>query len=129
MYNYVIMILQSVVITPDPSLTSVGAGLQQKSKLPDISSSQAAANWLKSAQTETTGGGAPSSAVQKAAVSIVSCADPESSARGGPTLTMFFSSDNEGERIQIPLKVGHHRPASKMPFKWCFAGGPMMVQH
>ena len=71
MYNYVIMILQSVVITPDPSLTSVGAGLQPKSKLPDISSSQAAANWLKSAQTETTGGGAPSSAVQKAAVSIV----------------------------------------------------------
>ena len=103
MYNYVIMILQSVVITPDPSLTSVGAGLQPKSKLPDISSSQAAANWLKSAQTETTGGGAPSSAVQKAAVSTVSCADPESFARGGPTLTTFFSSDNEGERIQIPL--------------------------
>ena len=30
-----------------------------------------------------------------------------------------FFSDNEGERIQIPLKEGHHRPASETPFK-CF---------
>ena len=55
-------------------------------------------------------------------------ADPESFARGGPTLTGFFS-DNDGERIQIPLKVGHHRPACETPFKWRFAGGPMMPQH
>ena len=52
----------------------------------------------------------------------------------GPTLTSFyfhFFSENEGERIQIlvPLKVGHHRPASETPFKWRFAGGPMMAQH
>ena len=46
---------------------------------------------------------------------------------GGSTLTRFFFSDNEGERIQIPLKVGHH--PSKTPFKWHFAGGPMMAQH
>ena len=23
--------------------------------------------------------------------------------------------------------LGHHRPASETPFKWCFAGGPMMA--
>ena len=28
-----------------------------------------------------------------------------------------------GERIQISLKAGHHRPASGTPFKWPFAGG------
>ena len=49
-------------------------------------------------------------------------------ARGDLTLTMFFS-DNEGERIQIPLKLGHHRLASEMPFKWRFTDGPMMAQH
>ena len=48
----------------------------------------------------------------------------------------LFFSDNEGERIQIPLKVGHHRPSgetpwpsSETPFKWRFTGGPMMAQH
>ena len=69
---FIVFSLQSVVVTPDPSLTKVGAGLEPKSKLPGISSSEAAANWLKSAQTETAGGGASSSAVQKAAVSTVS---------------------------------------------------------
>ena len=52
--------------------------------------------------------------------------------RGGPTLTTFFVwffSDNEGGRIYIPLKVGHHRLASETPFKWRFAGGPMMARH
>ena len=29
--------------------------------------------------------------------------------------------------IQIPLQIGHHRSASKTPFKWRFAGVPMMV--
>ena len=28
-----------------------------------------------------------------------------------------------GERIQIPLKAGHNWPATKTPFKLCFAGG------
>ena len=23
--------------------------------------------------------------------------------------------------------LGHHQPASEAPFKWCFAGGPMMA--
>ena len=47
--------------------------------------------------------------------------------RGSNSDNIF--SDNEGERIQIPLKVGHHRPASETPFKWRFTGGPMMAQH
>ena len=34
-----------------------------------------------------------------------------------------------GERIQIPPIAGHHRPASETPFKWCFAGMPIMAQH
>ena len=33
------------------------------------------------------------------------CADPESFFRVGPTLTTFFP--------KIPLKAGHHRPASE----------------
>ena len=49
--------------------------------------------------------------------------------RGGPTLTAFFLTLMRGERIQIPLLAGHQRPASETPFKWRFAGGPMMVQH
>ena len=40
-----------------------------------------------------------------------------------------FISDNEGERIQIPLKLGHHRPASETPFKWRLAGGQIMAEH
>ena len=63
-----------------------------------------------------------------------SCADPESFARGGPTLRTFFFSFSfffflmRGKKIQITLKAGHHRPASETPFKWRFAGGPMMAQ-
>ena len=33
-----------------------------------------------------------------------------------------------GERIQIPQKAGHHQPVSETPFKWHFAGVPMMAQ-
>ena len=29
--------------------------------------------------------------------------------------------------IQIPLLAGHQRPASETPFKWRFAGVPMMA--
>ena len=35
----------------------------------------------------------------------------------------------EGRGIQILLKAGHHRPASETPFKWRFAGMPIMAQH
>ena len=34
-----------------------------------------------------------------------------------------------GERIQTPLYAGHHWPASETPFKWRFAGVPLMAQH
>ena len=33
------------------------------------------------------------------------------------------------EGIQIPLKAGHHRPASEKSFKWRFAGVLMMARH
>ena len=33
------------------------------------------------------------------------------------------------EKNQIPLSAGHHRPASKTPFKWRFAGVPVMAKH
>ena len=56
-----------------------------------------------------------------------SCEDPESFVRGGPTLTFFWLM--RGDRIQIPLKSGHHRPASEAPFKWCFPGVQMMAKH
>ena len=35
----------------------------------------------------------------------------------------------KGEKIQILQKADHHRSASETPFKWRFAGGPMMAQH
>ena len=34
-----------------------------------------------------------------------------------------------GGMIQIPFLAGHQRPTSKTPFKWRFAGRPMMAQH
>ena len=54
---------------PSIDQTLIGPGLLPMSKVPQISSSQAAANWLKSAQDETSNTG-QSEAVQKAAVSI-----------------------------------------------------------
>ena len=41
------------------------------------------------------------------------CAYPESFVRGGPTLQRFFLCLFRGERIQISIKAGHHRPASE----------------
>ena len=57
-----------------------------------------------------------------------SCADPDSFARCGPTLTTFFFVFflvDEG-RIQIPLSAGHHRPASETPFRWRADVGPTL---
>ena len=69
--------------------------------------------------------------MKPADLDLQSCADPESFARGGPTLTgfVFLFFFVWGERIQIALKADHHRPASKMPFKWPFPGGLMIAQH
>ena len=37
---------------------------------------------------------------------------------------------DEGIYDPNTTKTGHHCPASeKAAFKWCFAGGPMMVLH
>ena len=47
----------------------LGPGLLPLTRTPQMSSSEAAANWLKSAQTENTTGG--TDAVQKAAVSLI----------------------------------------------------------
>ena len=45
----------------------------------------------------------------------MTCADPDSYVRGGPTLTSFFSSRGEwGTKKR--LLVGHHWPASETPF-------------
>ena len=58
----------------------------------------------------------PSSPIDHTPTFLPTCTDPDSFSRGGPTLTTFSFCpflDNAGERIQIPLKVGHHRPASK----------------
>ena len=59
----------------------------------------------------------------------VSCADPDIIVRGGPTLTTFFFSLLRGGRIKIPLLAVHHRSASETPFKWRFAGVPMIALH
>ena len=61
-----------------------------------------------------------------------SCADPGSFVRGGATKLcrrFFCCFFLVGERIQIPLKAGHHRLASETPFKWRFGRRPIMVQH
>ena len=40
-----------------------------------------------------------------------------------------FLVDEGRERLNIPPKAGHYRPASETSFKWCLAGGRMMVHH
>ena len=47
----------------------------------------------------------------------------------GSNFDNFFFSLMRGGRIRIPLLAGHQRPARETPFKWRFAGGPMMAQH
>ena len=43
--------------------------------------------------------------------------------------SFFFSLVDEKRDDKIPLKAGHHRPASETPFKWRFAGMSMMFEH
>ena len=54
--------------------------------------------------------------------------------RGSNSGNIFFffffnSTKNSAHQCQIALKAGHHRPASKTPFKWHFSGRLMMAQH
>ena len=59
---------------------------------------------------------------------VTACGDPESFGQRGSNLDILCSLVRR-RRIQIPLLAGHQRPASETPFKWRFAGGPMMAQH
>ena len=67
---------------------------------------------------------------EKYILSATPCVDPESFISGGPTLILllllFFFW---GGRIQIPLSEGQHRHTSETPFKWRFAGVPMIAQY
>ena len=50
---------------------------------------------------------------------------------GVQLLSVFFVffSLMRGGRIKIPCLVGHHLPVSETPFKWRFAGRPIMAKH
>ena len=41
----------------------------------------------------------------------------------GPDLMEYYKATKPDSML------GHHRPASEMPFKWRFAGGPMMARY
>ena len=45
------------------------------------------------------------------------CADPDKYVRRLFVVLGFFFQFLKGERIQIPLKAHHHRPARETPFK------------
>ena len=55
---------------------------------------------------------------------INSCADPESSVRGGPTSTTLFFQFDEGREGPNTTRSGPSTARSETPFKWRFAGGP-----
>ena len=48
--------------------------------------------------------------------------------RGSNTDNVFFLVDGM-ERVEMPLKMGHNRPASETTLKWRFAGVPIIAQH
>ena len=63
----------------------------------------------------------------------LSCADSKGGWGSGPPenyKNIGFLSNTGPDPLKITKvpfqhsKLGHHRPASKMPFKWRFAGGP-----
>ena len=53
---------------------------------------------------------------------ILTCADQESFASGGPTLTSFFYEEREEEGIQIAIKAD----AILMAFHWRADDGPTL---
>ena len=70
------------------------------------------------------------------------CADPEGGGGGQEVQTPpgnyknigFLGNTGPDPLIitKLPIQhsmLGHHRPASETPFKWCFAGGPLMVHY
>ena len=48
--------------------------------------------------------------------------------REGSNFDNFFLI-GDGREDPTPLYAGHHWPASETPFKWRFAGVPLMAQH
>ena len=60
----------------------------------------------------------------------ISCTDPDSLAEESNfgIFSVFFSQWGR-EDLKITYKQAIIGPASETPFKWCFAGGPMMAQH
>ena len=66
------------------------------------------------------------------------CADPEGNPSPDHTPenhTAIWSLSNTGldplenHKATTPASMlGHHRPAREMPFKWHFAGGPMIAR-
>ena len=58
------------------------------------------------------------------------CADPENFVRGDPTpLWKRILIDKGGKGPNTTKSWGNYWPASETPFKWRFAGGPMMARH
>ena len=67
-------------------------------------------------------------------------ADPEGGGAGGPDppletyKNIGFLSNTGPDSLKITKlpsqhsMLGHHRPASKTPFKWRFAGRPLMAR-
>ena len=65
------------------------------------------------------------------------CADPEGGGGAGgldpPEKNIGFLSNTGLDPLKITKlpsqhsMLGHHRPTSEAPFKWHFAGGPMMA--
>ena len=62
------------------------------------------------------------------------CVDPEGDRGSGPPLNNHKIQGFFAILVWITkltsqhLVLGHHRPASEMPFKWRFAGGPLMAR-
>ena len=63
-------------------------------------------------------------------IRLVSCADPESFVRGGPTLTMFFFVflGDEGREDPSTTLSGQLSARQRNAIKWCFPGVPMIAQ-
>ena len=60
-----------------------------------------------------------------------SCTDSESFVRGGPILISFYLFNflvDKGREDPNITKSWPSPAPSETPFKWCFAGGPMVAQ-
>ena len=69
----------------------------------------------------------------------MACADPHGGGGGGggaggpdlPEKSQYIGFRSSPKMTKLPSQhsmSGHHRHASETPFKWRFAGGPMMAR-